>query len=190
MNSKTVEINNTDAEGRLVLADCIAHAIAEGAERVIDLATLTGAALVALGHTYAALLSNDDELVAALTRAGDATGEIVWRLPLHAEYKKLVRGTVADLNNAPERGLAGTILGAEFLAAFAGETPWAHLDIAGTAWSLGRAYAEKGAPAGACAAGRAGRRIELSAEYSGTPLRETFVSACCKGRAWPCISMR
>ena len=144
MNSKTVEINNTDAEGRLVLADCIAHAIAEGAERVIDLATLTGAALVALGHTYAALLSNDDELVAALTRAGDATGEIVWRLPLHAEYKKLVRGTVADLNNAPERGLAGTILGAEFLAAFAGETPWAHLDIAGTAWSLGRAYAEKG----------------------------------------------
>ena len=144
MKGKTVEINNTDAEGRLVLADCIAHAINEGAERVVDLATLTGAVIVALGHTYAGLLSNDDELAAAITAAGQETGEIVWRLPLHGEYKKLVEGTFADLNNAPARGVAGTILGAEFLAAFAGEVPWAHLDIAGTAWGLGRAYAEKG----------------------------------------------
>jgi leucyl aminopeptidase len=144
MKGKTVEINNTDAEGRLVLSDCIAHAINEGAERVVDLATLTGAVLVALGRTYAGLMSNDDELAAAITQAGEATGELVWRLPLHAEYKKLVQGTFGDLNNAPERGMAGTIVGAEFLAPFAGELPWAHLDIAGTAWSLGRAYAEKG----------------------------------------------
>jgi leucyl aminopeptidase len=79
-----------------------------------------------------------------VTKAGEDTGEIVWRLPLHREYHELVKGTYGDLNNAPERGLAGTIVGAAFLAPFAGETPWAHLDIAGTAWSLGRAYAEKG----------------------------------------------
>jgi leucyl aminopeptidase len=144
MKGKTVEINNTDAEGRLVLSDCIAHAVNEGAERVIDLATLTGAVLVALGRTYAGLMSNDDELAAAVVAAGEATGEIVWRLPLHAEYKKLVEGTFGDLNNAPERGIAGTIVGGEFLAPFAGDVPWAHLDIAGTAWSLGRSYAEKG----------------------------------------------
>jgi leucyl aminopeptidase len=144
LGGKTVEINNTDAEGRLVLADCIAHAISEGAEQLVDLATLTGAIIVALGSTYAGLMSNDDRWAAAVEAAGAATGELVWRLPLHAEYKKLVRGTYADLNNAPERGKAGSIMGAEFLAAFAGDTPWAHLDIAGTAWNLGRAYAEKG----------------------------------------------
>jgi len=144
MNGKTVEINNTDAEGRLVLADCLAHAISEGAERLIDLATLTGAIVVALGSTYAGLMSNDDDWAATVEAAGAATGELVWRLPLHPEYKKLVRGSYADLNNAPERGKAGSITAAEFLAAFAGNTPWAHLDIAGTAWNLGRAYAEKG----------------------------------------------
>jgi leucyl aminopeptidase len=144
MKGKTVEINNTDAEGRLVLCDCIAHAINEGAERVVDLATLTGAVLVALGRTYAGLISNDDALAAAVTAAGASTGEIVWRLPLHAEYTKLVEGTFGDLNNAPEGRLAGTIVGGEFLAPFAGDVPWVHLDIAGTAWSLGRAYAEKG----------------------------------------------
>jgi len=144
MSGKTVEINNTDAEGRLVLADCLAHAISEGAERLIDLATLTGAIIVALGSTYAGLMSNDDEWAAAVEAAGAATGELVWRMPLHPEYKKLVRGSYADLNNAPERGKAGSITAAEFLAAFAGDAPWAHLDIAGTAWNLGRAYAEKG----------------------------------------------
>ena len=143
MKGITVEVNNTDCEGRLVLADCIAHAIAEGAERVVDLATLTGAVIVALGHTYAGLLSNDDAWAGQVSAAADATGEIVWRLPLHDEYKQLVKGTVADLNNAPERGVAGTILGAEFLARFAGEVPWAHLDIAGTAWGLRRAYVEQ-----------------------------------------------
>ena len=144
LNGKTVEINNTDCEGRLVLADCLAHAINEGAERLVDLATLTGAIVVALGSTYAGLMSNDDEWAAAVEAAGAATGELVWRMPLHPEYKKLVRGSYADLNNAPERGKAGSITAAEFLAAFAGNTPWAHLDIAGTAWDLGRAYAEKG----------------------------------------------
>jgi leucyl aminopeptidase len=144
MSGATVEINNTDAEGRLVLSDCIAHAINEGAERLIDLATLTGAIIVALGSTYAGLMANDDAWAHEVETAAAATGELVWRMPLHAEYKKLVKGSYADLNNAPERGKAGSIVAAEFLAAFADETPWVHLDIAGTAWDLGRSYAEKG----------------------------------------------
>ena len=144
MRGITVEINNTDAEGRLVLADCLAHAVNEGAERLVDLATLTGAIIVALGSTYAGLMSNDDAWATEVEAAAAATGELVWRMPLHAEYKKLVKGTYADLNNAPERGQAGAITAAEFLARFAAKTPWVHLDIAGTAWNLGRSYAEKG----------------------------------------------
>jgi leucyl aminopeptidase len=144
-NGITIEINNTDAEGRLVLADCICHAIAEGAERVLDLATLTGAVIIALGNTYAGLMSNDEELAAEITAAGERSGEIVWRLPLHEEYRELVKGTYADIDNAPEARKAGTIVGGTFLSNFAGEVPWAHLDIAGSAWDLGRPYVGKGA---------------------------------------------
>jgi leucyl aminopeptidase len=142
---KTIEVNNTDAEGRLVLADCLHHAVSLGAERIVDLATLTGAVIVALGSTYAGLLANDDELAKRIAAAGERSGEIVWRLPLHAEYDELIKGRYGDLNNAPEERKAGTIVGATFLANFAGETPWAHLDIAGSAWDLGRAYAPKSA---------------------------------------------
>jgi leucyl aminopeptidase len=144
-NGKTIEVNNTDAEGRLVLADCLCHAIAEGAERLVDLATLTGAVIVALGSTYAGLMSNDEELAERVTAAGQRTGEIVWRLPLHEEYNELVKGKYADLDNAPEARKAGTIVGGSFLSSFAGEVPWAHLDIAGSAWDLERAYVGKGA---------------------------------------------
>jgi leucyl aminopeptidase len=144
-NGKTIEVNNTDAEGRLVLADCLCHAVSEGAERLVDLATLTGAVIVALGSTYAGLMSNDDELAAQISTAGERTGEIVWRLPLHEEYDALIKGTYGDFDNAPEGRKAGTIVGATFLANFVGETPWAHLDIAGSAWDLGRAYVGKGA---------------------------------------------
>jgi leucyl aminopeptidase len=144
-NGKTIEVNNTDAEGRLVLADCLCHAVGEGAERLVDLATLTGAVIIALGSTYAGLMSNDDELAMQITSAGERTGEIVWRLPLHEEYDALIKGTYGDFDNAPEGRKAGTIVGATFLANFVGETPWAHLDIAGSAWDLGRAYVGKGA---------------------------------------------
>jgi leucyl aminopeptidase len=144
-NGKTIEVNNTDAEGRLVLADCLHHAVAEGAERIVDLATLTGAVIVALGSTYAGLMANDDELAQRIAAAGEKTGEIVWRLPLHAEYDKLIEGKYGDLDNAPEARKAGTIIGGAFLGNFVGETPWAHLDIAGTAWELERAYVNKGA---------------------------------------------
>jgi leucyl aminopeptidase len=144
-NGKTIEVNNTDAEGRLVLADCLCHAVELGAERIVDLATLTGAVIVALGSTYAGLMGNDDELAERITAAGRRTGEIVWRLPLHEEYDELIKGTYGDLDNAPEARKAGTIIGAAFLSNFVGDTPWAHLDIAGSAWELERAYVGKGA---------------------------------------------
>jgi leucyl aminopeptidase len=144
-NGKTIEVNNTDAEGRLVLADCLHHAISEGAERLVDLATLTGAVIIALGSTYAGLMSNDDELAGRIIAAGQRTGEIVWRLPLHEEYRELVKGKYGDLDNAPEARKAGTIVGATFLSNFVAEVPWAHLDIAGSAWDLDRAYVGKAA---------------------------------------------
>jgi leucyl aminopeptidase len=144
LNGKTVEVNNTDAEGRLILADALAHATEQGAERLIDLATLTGAVLVALGSTHAALVSNDDELADEVFEAADRTGELAWRLPLHPEYKELTKGTVADLTNAAAKRKAGTIYAASFLEEFVDGRPWAHLDIAGTAWDVGREYAGKG----------------------------------------------
>jgi leucyl aminopeptidase len=144
-NGKTIEINNTDAEGRLVLADCLSHAVAEGAERVVDLATLTGAVIIALGSTYAGLLSNDDEFAERVFDAGASSGEIVWRLPMHDEYAAMLKGKFGDLDNAPEGRKAGTITGGTFLSNFVGKVPWAHLDIAGTAWDLDRAYVGKGA---------------------------------------------
>ncbi len=139
-NGVTVEVNNTDAEGRLILADALAYAVEQGAERIVDLATLTGAVEVALGSTYAGLISNDDALAAEVTEAGEVTGELVWRLPLHPEYKELMKGTVADLSNLGKKRKAGTITAASFLEEFVGETPWAHLDIAGTSWDVGREY--------------------------------------------------
>jgi len=139
-SGKTVEVNNTDAEGRLILADALAYAVELGAERIVDLATLTGAVLIALGSTYAAVISNDDELAGEVEAAGATSGELVWRLPLHQEYKDLVKGTVGDLTNAAAKRKAGTIYAGSFLEEFVGETPWAHLDIAGTAWDVGRPY--------------------------------------------------
>jgi leucyl aminopeptidase len=139
-NGKTVEVNNTDAEGRLILADALAYAVELGAERIVDVATLTGAVLIALGSTYAAVISNDDDLAGELEAAGRTTGELVWRLPLHPEYKELTKGTVADLVNAAAKRKAGTIYAGSFLEEFVGETPWAHVDIAGTAWDVGRPY--------------------------------------------------
>jgi leucyl aminopeptidase len=145
-NGKTVEVNNTDAEGRLILADALAYAASEGAERIVDLATLTGAILVALGSTYSGLFSNDDDLSAAIERAGERTGEISWRLPLHPDYKDLTRGKIADLVNAAEVRKASSAYAASFLEEFVDGKPWAHLDIAGTAWDQdNRDYVGKGA---------------------------------------------
>jgi leucyl aminopeptidase len=145
LNGKTIEVNNTDAEGRLILADALAYAVREGAERIIDLATLTGAIIVALGSTYAGLFSNDDDWYAQVEAASEATGELGWRLPLHPEYFELTKGEYADLTNASEARKAMSIYAAEFLRQFVDDRPWVHVDIAGTAWGLGRAYVGKGA---------------------------------------------
>jgi leucyl aminopeptidase len=144
-NGTTVEVNNTDAEGRLILADALAYAVEQGAERIVDLATLTGAVVIALGSTYAAVIANDDALAEEVVRAGAETGELTWRLPLHPEYKELMKGTVADLSNLGKQRKAGTITAGSFLEEFVGATPWAHVDIAGTAWDVGRAYTGKDA---------------------------------------------
>jgi leucyl aminopeptidase len=144
LNGKTVEVNNTDAEGRLILADALAYAVELGADRIVDLATLTGAVLIALGSTYAALISNDDAFAAQVTAAAERTGELAWRLPLHPEYKELTKGTAADLTNASAKRKAGTIYAGSFLEEFVDGKPWVHLDIAGTAWDVGREYVGKG----------------------------------------------
>jgi leucyl aminopeptidase len=145
MNGKTIEVNNTDAEGRLILADALCYAVEQGVERIVDLATLTGAILVALGHTYVGVFSNDDEWCAEVESACAATGEIGWRMPLHPEFLELTKGEYADLSNAAEQRIAMSSYAAEFLRQFVDDRPWVHMDIAGTAWGLTRNYTGKGA---------------------------------------------
>jgi leucyl aminopeptidase len=133
-SGKTIEIINTDAEGRLVLADALSYVIEHYAPKVVvDCATLTGACLIALGNHASAVLGNDEGVIAELREAGARAGERCWPLPLWKEYRKQLESTVADLKNVGGRA-AGTITAAWFLAEFVGETPWAHLDIAGTAY--------------------------------------------------------
>ncbi|MGE4560026.1 MAG: leucyl aminopeptidase [Desulfobulbus sp.] len=143
---KTSEIINTDAEGRLILADALAYGIETYApDAVIDLATLTGAVIVGLGHHYTGLLSNNDQLASRIIEAGAQVGEPLWRLPLGPEYRKQIDSRVADIKNAGSDRSAGTITAACYLQEFVGEIPWAHLDIAGTAWDFTeKSYIPKG----------------------------------------------
>ena len=110
----------------------------------MDIATLTGAIVTTLGTTYAGLMGQDDEWCEEVTAAGRRAGEIVWRLPLHADYAELIKGRYGDILNAVENRRAASVTAAEFLRRFVGDVPWAHLDIAGTAWDTGKAYAAKG----------------------------------------------
>ena len=145
MAGKTVEIVNTDAEGRLVLCDALHYAQRYRPAALIDIATLTGACVVALGTFASGLMGNDAGLVRALKRAGETSGERLWELPLWDEYGELMKSDIADLKNAGGPA-AGTISAAWFLKQFAGKGKWAHLDIAGTAWEeKGRPYLPKGA---------------------------------------------
>ena len=132
MSGQTIEIINTDAEGRLVLADLLWYAKRFKPKFMIDLATLTGAIMVALGQEHAGLFANDDKLADRLLNAGQATGEKVWRMPLGAEYDKMIDSKFADVKNTGGRW-AGSITAAQFLQRFVDKVPWAHLDIAGTA---------------------------------------------------------
>lgn len=139
MSGQTIEVLNTDAEGRLILADAVWYAQDKYDPSVlIDLATLTGAVIVALGHENAGMFSNDEDLAHAITAAGQAEGEPVWRLPLGAAYDKLIDTPNADMKNIAGKPVAGSIVGAQFIKRFIKDgTPWAHLDIAGTAWKSG-----------------------------------------------------
>ena len=143
-NGTTIEINNTDAEGRLVLGDCITHTIALGAERLVDIATLTGGIVTALGSAFAGVMSNDDAWCAAVEAAGARTGERVWRLPLDPMYDDAIKGQYGDIMNATTDRKAHPITAAAFLARFAGDVPWAHVDMAGVMNDLGLPYAAKG----------------------------------------------
>jgi len=133
-NGKSIEIINTDAEGRLVLADCLSYAKRFDPDVVIDAATLTGACVIALGHTASGVFSSDDALVAEILAAGKRAGEPAWPLPLWDDYKELIKSDVADVKNSGGRP-AGAVTAAMFLKEFAEGYPWAHLDIAGTAYS-------------------------------------------------------
>jgi leucyl aminopeptidase len=133
-NGKTIEITNTDAEGRLVLADALWYARGQGATHVIDLATLTGAMALALGDFYAGFFANDDAWASEILAAADASGDHLWRLPLHPRYRRYVSSAYADMKNSSDLREGSPVLAAEFLKEFAGEGPWAHLDIAGPAF--------------------------------------------------------
>jgi leucyl aminopeptidase len=144
MAGKTVEIVNTDAEGRMILCDALHYALRYKPKAMIDLATLTGACVVALGTAASGLFGNNERLKRALVRAGESIGERVWEMPLWEEYGELMKSDLADLKNAGGSE-AGSISAAWFLKQFVADTSWAHLDIAGTSWEeKGRHYLSKG----------------------------------------------
>jgi leucyl aminopeptidase len=135
-NGKTIEVLNTDAEGRLVLSDALSYAASKRPDVLIDIATLTGACVVALGHLVSAVMTNRPALAEAIVAAGEQTGEKFWQLPLVKEYKKDIKSKIADLKNiGSRRGEAGTIIGGLFLQEFVDDQPWVHLDIAGPSWT-------------------------------------------------------
>ena len=146
-NGTTVEVMNTDAEGRLVLADALAYGAESEPDAMIDLATLTGAQVVALGEKISGVMGTDEGLLAAIESAAAASGERVWRLPLPEDYAEHLKSEIADYKNIGKRGVAGTIVAGLFLKAFTGDVPWAHLDIAGPAFdeSGDDSYTPKGA---------------------------------------------
>lgn len=133
LNGKTIEIQNTDAEGRLILADALTYIDRYKPRAVVDLATLTGAIVVALGSNLTGMFANDEELARRLEEGAERTGDEVWRMPLHKDYEKLIESDIANVKNVSGRG-GGAIGAALFLQHFIGDYPWAHLDIAGTAW--------------------------------------------------------
>jgi leucyl aminopeptidase len=149
MSGKTIEVINTDAEGRLILADAIAYAKQLGATRVVDLATLTGAVSIALGDVNTGILGTDQKLIDELIESGREVGEKLWQLPLDKEYTRQIKSDIADIKNVGGRK-AGTITAAAFLKEFADGISWAHLDIAGTAWGdEAKPFRSKG-PTGVC----------------------------------------
>ena len=145
LSGKTIEVISTDAEGRLILADALAYSQRSKPKAIIDLATLTGACIIALGKNVTGMMGNDEDLKTRVRRAADRTGEKVWELPLWEEYEEQIKSEVADIKNVGGRP-AGTITGGAFLKKFVGEYPWVHLDIAGPVWAdKDKPYIPKGA---------------------------------------------
>jgi leucyl aminopeptidase len=134
LNGKTIEVTNTDAEGRLILADALWHTRQSGATHLVDLATLTGAMVIAMGDYYAGLFGNDAEWTAQIQVAAEASGDHAWLWPLHETYRRYIDSSFADMKNSSEYRQGSPILAARFLEEFVGDGPWAHLDIAGTAY--------------------------------------------------------
>jgi leucyl aminopeptidase len=147
MNGKTIEVINTDAEGRLILADALSYANELGATRIIDTATLTGAVVIALGHAAAAIVANDDALADRFVAASKTSGERFWRMPYYEDYAKQMKSDIADLKNTGGRP-AGTLTAAAFLKSFVADTPWVHVDIAGTAYLDGESGWQAKGPTG------------------------------------------
>src|SRR5690606_16414450 len=145
MSGQTIEILNTDAEGRLVLCDALTYAERFKPKAVVDIATLTGACVIALGNHATGLFSNNEDLAQALLKAGQQANDRAWQMPLWDEYQKQLDSNFADIANVGGRE-AGSITAACFLARFAKKYPWAHLDIAGTAWKSGAAKGATGRP--------------------------------------------
>jgi leucyl aminopeptidase len=147
MSGQTIEVLNTDAEGRLILCDALTYAERFKPRVVIDIATLTGACVIALGHVRSGMYSTRDDLAQALLQAGEAAMDPCWRMPLDDEYADGLKSNFADVANVADRA-AGSVTAAKFLQRFAGKFPWAHLDIAGTAWKSGAAKGATGRPVG------------------------------------------
>jgi leucyl aminopeptidase len=145
MSGQTIEILNTDAEGRLVLCDALTYAERFKPRAVVDIATLTGACVVALGSVRSGLFSANDDLATALLNAGESSSDLCWRMPLDDEYAEGLKTNFADVANVAGRA-GGAITAAKFLQRFADKFPWAHLDIAGTAWKSGAAKGATGRP--------------------------------------------
>ncbi len=147
-NGKTIEVLNTDAEGRLILADGLVYARGQGATHLVDIATLTGAVIVALGHVTTGVMGNNQPWLDQVLAAAKDAGEKMWQLPLFSEYADMMKGEISDLKNISGVSDAGSITAAGFLNAFAENTPWAHLDIAGTSWyGSDKSWMSKGATA-------------------------------------------
>lgn len=145
-NGKTIEVLNTDAEGRLVLADVLDVAVTMGATKIIDLATLTGACVVALGLDVAGVMTNDQQLCDSILAAGEVVGEPLWQLPMFKEFGEQIKSDVADIKNVGAGRWGGAITAAKFLEEFVGDTPWVHIDIAGPAFAdNGKAWIDSGA---------------------------------------------
>jgi leucyl aminopeptidase len=160
LNGKTIEVTNTDAEGRLILADALWHARQSGATHIVDLATLTGAMVVAMGDYYAGLFGNDEDWVRTIREAAEASGDHAWIWPLHETYRRYIDSSFADMKNSSEYRQGSPILAARFLEEFVGEGPWAHMDIAGTA------YLERGRDDYYDCGGATGYGVRLLAELA------------------------